>query len=197
MPPKGEATRRAILDQALRLASTDGLGHLSIGSLADAASMSKSGLFAHFRSKEQLQLAVLKETSDRFVAKVLAPALREARGERRLRALFDRWMRWERDEFPGGCVFAAAATELDDQAAGPVRDFLVETQRDLFDTLATVVRQGIEAGSLREEVDPDQAAFEVLSIMLGYQRMHRLLRARGAEKRARAAFDALLDRLRA
>ncbi len=196
MPPKGEATRRAILDQALRLASTDGLGHLTIGNLADAASMSKSGLFAHFRSKEQLQLAVLQETSDRFVGKVLAPALRELRGERRLRALFNNWMRWEKDEFPGGCVFAAAAVELDDQE-GPVRDFLVETQRDLFDTLATVVRHGVESGGLRDDVDPEQAAFEVLSIMLGYQRMHRLLRARGADRRARAAFDALLERLRA
>ena len=195
MPPKGEATRRAILDHALRLASTDGLERLSIGNLADAAGMSKSGLFAHFRSKEQLHLAVLAETSDRFVSKVLAPALRELRGERRLRSLFDSWMRWEKEEFPGGCIFQAAATELDDQP-GPVRDFLVATQRDLFDTLATVVRQGIEAGNLRADIDPEQAAFEILSIMLGYHRMHRLMRARGADRRARAAFDALLERLR-
>jgi AcrR family transcriptional regulator len=193
---KGPDTRRAILDQALRLASTGGLGQLSIGLLAGAAKMSKSGLFAHFRSKEQLQLEVLRAASDRFVAKVLAPALRAARGEPRLRALFENWVVWDRDEFPGGCVFQAAAAELDDQP-GPVRDYLVETQRDLQDSIAQIARAGIESRKFRSDVDPDQLAFDFVGILLAFHRMSRLLRDEGAEKRARRSFDGLLARVRA
>lgn len=192
---KGDETKRSILDQALRLASTQGLHQVSIGLLAGAAGLSKSGLFAHFRSKEQLQLAVLREASDRFVEKVIAPALREARGEPRLRALFENWLRWETVEFPGGCPFQAAADELDDQP-GPVRDYLVETQRDLIDTLATVVRAGIEAGRLRPDLSPRQVAFELLGVFLGFHHMYRLLRADDAEALTRAAFDAILSRAR-
>jgi AcrR family transcriptional regulator len=193
---KGPDTRRAILDQALRLASTGGLGQLSIGLLAGAAKMSKSGLFAHFRSKEQLQLEVLRAASDRFVAKVLAPALRAARGEPRLRALFENWVVWDRDEFPGGCVFQAAAAELDDQP-GPVRDYLVETQRDLQDSIAQIARAGIESKKFRSDVDPDQLAFDFVGILLAFHRMSRLLRDESAEKRARRSFDTLLARVRA
>jgi AcrR family transcriptional regulator len=193
---KGDETRRSILDQALRLASTQGLGQVSIGLLAGAAGLSKSGLFAHFRSKEQLQLAVLREASDRFVAKVIAPALREPRGEPRLRALLDSWLRWETSEFPGGCPFQAAADELDDQP-GPVRDYLVENQRDLVDTLTAVVRSGIEAGRLRDDVEPRQVAFQFLGLLLGFHHMDRLLRAEDAEQLTRDAFDALLARTRA
>ena len=193
---KGDETRRSILDQALRLASLQGLGQVSIGLLAGAAGLSKSGLFAHFRSKEQLQLAVLREASDRFVGKVIAPALREPRGEPRLRALLDNWLRWETVEFPGGCPFQAAADELDDQP-GPVRDYLVETQRDLVDTLATVARAGVEAGRLRADLDPRLFAFELLGILLGFHHMHRLLRSDDAETLTRAAFEALIARTRA
>ena len=193
---KGEETRRSILDKALRLASTEGLGQVSIGLLAGAAGLSKSGLFAHFRSKEQLQLAVLREASDRFVDKVLAPALREPRGEPRLRALFENWLRWETLEFPGGCPLQGASSELDDQP-GPVRDYLAETQRDFFDTLATVARAGVEAGKLRSDLEPRQLALEMLGIMLAFHHHHRLLRADDAEKLTRGAFEALLGRSRA
>lgn len=192
---KGEETRRSILDKALRLASTQGLGQVSIGLLAGAAGLSKSGLFAHFRSKEQLQLAVLREASDRFVQKVLAPALREPRGEPRLRAFFEGWLRWETVEFPGGCPFEAAADELDDQP-GPVRDYLVDTQRDLFETLSTVARTAIEAGKLRADLVPRQFAYDLFGIMLAYHRAHRLLRIDDAEALTRAAFEALLARSR-
>lgn len=193
---KGPDTRRAILDQALRLASTGGLGQLSIGLLAGAAKMSKSGLFAHFKSKEQLQIEVLRAASDRFVAKVLAPALRAPRGEPRLRALFDNWLVWDRDEFPGGCVFQAAAAELDDQP-GPVRDYLVETQRDLQDSIAQIARAGIESKRFKSDVDPDQLAFDFIGILLAFHRMSRLLRDEGAERRTRRAFEDLLARVRA
>jgi AcrR family transcriptional regulator len=194
--PKGEETRRSILDQALRLASTQGLRQVSIGLLAGAAGLSKSGLFAHFRSKEQLQLAVLREASDRFVNQVLGPALREPRGEPRLRALFDSWLRWDTEEFPGGCPFVAAADELDDQP-GPVRDYLVEIQRDCLDTLTTVAAAGVQAGRLRDDLDPRQFAFEMLGIMFAFHHTHRLLRAEDAERQGRRAFEALLERSRA
>jgi AcrR family transcriptional regulator len=193
---KGVDTRRSIIDQALRLASTQGLRQVSIGLLAGAAGMSKSGLFAHFRSKEQLQLAVLREASDRFIATVLAPALREARGEPRLRRFFDGWLRWETTEFPGGCPFQAASDELDDQP-GPVRDYLVETQRDLFDSMTTLARVGVEAGKLSADVDPRQFAFEMAGILFAFHHTHRLLRAEDAEKQTRLAFEALLGRSRA
>jgi AcrR family transcriptional regulator len=192
---KGDETRRSILDQALRLASAQGLHQVTIGLLAEAAGLSKSGLFAHFRSKEQLQLAVLREASDRFVSKVLAPALREPRGEPRLRAFFENWVRWDSEEFPGGCPFQAAADELDDQP-GPVRDYLVETQRDCFDSMATIARAGVEAGRLRADLDPRQLAYELFGIMLAFHHAHRLLRDPDADKRARTAFEALLERAR-
>jgi len=190
---KGDETKRSILDQALRMASTQGLQHVTIGLLAGAAGLSKSGLFAHFRSKEQLQLAVLREASDRFVNKVIAPALREARGAPRLRALFENWMRWDTVEFPGGCPFQAAANELDDQP-GPVRDYLVETQGDLVDTLTTVAQAGVEAGRLRADLEPRQLAFDFLGIFLAYHYMFRLLRAADATSLTRASFEALLAR---
>lgn len=193
---KGPDTRRAILDQALRLASTGGLGQLSIGLLAGAAKMSKSGLFAHFRSKEQLQLEVLRAGSDRFVAKVLAPALRAPRGEPRLRALFENWLVWDRDEFPGGCVFEAAAAELDDKP-GPVRDYLVETQRDLQDSISQIARAGIESRKFKSSLDPVQLAFEFVGILLAFHRTSRLLRDENAARRARRAFDDLMARVRA
>jgi AcrR family transcriptional regulator len=193
---KGDETRRSILDQALRLASTQSLRQISIGALAEAAGLSKSGLFAHFRSKEQLQLAVLREASDRFVSKVIAPALREPRGEPRLRAIFENGLRWELEEFPGGCPFQAAIAEFDDQP-GRVRDYLAETRSDLIDTLTTVTRAGSEAGALRADLDARLFAFQFLGILLAFHQMFRLLRAQDAQRLCRAAFEDLLERARA
>ena len=191
---KGQDTRQEILDTALALVSTEGLEPVSIGKLAQQVGMSKSGLFAHFESKEDLQICVLHEASDRFVRKVLAPALGKPRGEPRLRAFFNNWIDWENGEFPGGCVFHAAAAELDDQP-GPVRDVLVEIQRDLFDAIATMVRAGIESGKFRDGLEPEQCSFELLSMLAGYSRLSRLLRMPNAEARARLAFDDFINRI--
>ena len=193
---KGEETRSEILDVALNLVSTDGLEPVSIGKLAQQVGMSKSGLFAHFRSKEDLQISLLRAASERFVRKVLAPALGKPRGEPRLRAFFNNWIRWENGEFPGGCVFHAASTELDDRP-GPVRDVLVEIQGDLFHSIATMVGAGVESGKLDPEVEPEQAAFELLSLLAGYNRLGRLLPMPDAEARVRLAFDDLMARIRA
>src|SRR5206468_5300187 len=140
---KGERTHTAILDRATGLASQLGLTGLTIGALADDLRLSKSGLFAHFQSKEALQIAVLDHAAQRFAETVVRPALLEPRGVPRMQALFDRWVAWERDEaLPGGCIFVAATAELDDRP-GPARDRLVALQRDWINVLETSVRNGI------------------------------------------------------
>jgi AcrR family transcriptional regulator len=194
---KGDQTRRAILRDALSQASALGLAGLTIGSLAKRTGLSKSGLFAHFASKEALQIAVLDDARDRFVTTVVSPALKEARGEPRVRAIFDRWLRWESAEFqPGGCVFVAAAAELDDQP-GSVRDRLVEVQRDWMDALQTAARIAKEERHFRADLDVRQWAFDLWGLMLAYHWYARLLRADDAAERVRGGFEQLLRASRA
>jgi len=190
---KGAETREAILDTASRLARTVGLGGLSIGTLAASADLSKSGLYAHFRSKESLQIQILEHTRTRFVAEVLAPSLSTPRGEQRVRALFENWLAWDNKE--GGCLFVAASSELDDQT-GPVRDHLVRYQQDWLDSLAEVFRTGLSEGHFRPDADPEQFAFEEDGIMLSHHMSSRLLGDAASAARARRAFEALLDRAR-
>lgn len=190
---KGEATRETILDAASTLARTVGLGGMTIGALATTTELSKSGLYAHFRSKESLQVQVLEHTRTRFVTEVVAPALGTPRGEPRVRAVFENWLRW--DAKPGGCLFVAASSELDDQP-GPVRDRLVRDQRDWLDTLAEVFRTGIAEGHFRADADPEQFAFDIDGVMLSCHMSNRLLSDRSAEARARRAFETLLAAVR-
>jgi AcrR family transcriptional regulator len=190
---KGERTRTAILDRATSLASQVGLTGLTIGVLADDLHLSKSGLFAHFKSKEALQIDVLDHAADRFRDTVVRPALQEPRGAPRIRALFERWLAWERDvALPGGCLFVAATAELDDRP-GPVRDRLVALQRDWITAIAVSFRKGIEAKRFRRDADPAQLAQDLHGIMLSYHLHTRLLGDAGAEGRARRAFDRLLE----
>jgi len=190
---KGEETKQAILDQAIDLASTLGFEKLSIGSLANATGMSKSGLFAHFQSKEQLQLQVLEEARRRFIDLVIAPALKKPRGEARIRAIFDNTVRrWERN-LPGGCIFYAVSAELDDQP-GPARDYLVQIQRDQRDALKRAAQIAVEEGEFREDLDLDQFVFELASIVAAYHHFGRLMRDPDAERLTRQAFESLLER---
>jgi len=186
---KGGATRGVILDEAGRLARHVGLGGLTIGSLATQTGMSKSGLFAHFGSKESLQLQVLEYCTERFVDDVIRPALKAPRGVPRVRDLFERWLAWDSGE--GGCPLAAASFELDDQP-GPVRERLVQVQRDWADTLATVFTSGISEGHFRPDADPRQFAQDALGVMLAFHLATRLLADDGAGERARRALDALI-----
>jgi AcrR family transcriptional regulator len=186
---KGEETRQAILDEAAAQASHVGLGGLTIGSLATQTRLSKSGLFAHFRSKEHLQLQVLVHTRHRFVDSVIRPALAVPRGEPRMRELFERWLAW--DSRPGGCLFVAAQMELDDQP-GPVRDELVSGQRDWMDTIAHVFSTGIREGHFRADADPEQFASDLNGVMLSFHSNSRLLADPKAAERARVAFERLL-----
>ena len=186
---KGEETREAIVDRAIDLARRVGLEGLTIGRLAEDLELSKSGLFAHFRSKEALQLQVLDGAATRFVATVLQPALEVARGEPRVRALFERWLTWE--QRPGGCVFVQAAVDLDDRE-GPARDRLVQLQRDWLEAIATTVRGAIREGHFKSSLDAVQFAHELNGIILAYHHAARLLRDPSAQTRARTSFDALL-----
>jgi len=193
---KGDATRHAILTHATGLASKVGLTGLTIGALAEHLRLSKSGLFAHFRSKQTLQIQVLEHAGARFVESVVRPALREPRGEPRLRALFEGWVAWERAEaLPGGCVFVAAASELDDQP-GPVRDRLVALQRQWVDVLVTSFVKGVAAGKFRATADPEQFAQDLYGVMLSYHYHARLLGDQQAEVRARRAFQTLIESAR-
>jgi AcrR family transcriptional regulator len=193
---KGDDTREAILDEAIGLASRVGLHGLTIGSLAAQSRLSKSGLFAHFRSKESLQIQVLDHAAAMFVDAVVRPALAAPRGERRVRELFERWLAWCGADLPAGCIFIVATSEFDDEP-GPVRDRVVRVQRDWMDTIATVFRTGITEGQFRADADPDQFAHELYGIVLAYHHARRLLRDPQAERRARSALERLLDAARA
>lgn len=194
---KGEETRRAIVDEAMKTASQIGLEGLSIGSLASSLGLSKSGLFAHFKSKENLQVQVLDGAADLFVQRVVRPALREPRGEPRVRALFDNWLRWAcRPALPGGCIFVAAATEFDDRP-GEVRAHLIETQRDWLRTLARAAEIAKEEGHFRADLDCEQFAFHQYALMLGGHHRARLMQNPDTPERARAAFELLVKDARA
>ena len=176
----------------MRLASRDGLGGLTIGSLAEELAMSKSGLFAHFRSKDELQLQVLQAAVARFVEAVVRPALAAPRGLPRIRALVDRWLAWGRSgDMPGGCLFVAASVELDDRP-GPQRDYLVQAQRDWLATLARAARIAADEGHFRPDLDAEQFAYELYAVMLGYHHLSRLLHDPSAESRVRSAVERLL-----
>ena len=189
---KGENTRAAILDVALATASRIGLEALTIGELAKEVGLSKSGLFAHFASKEDLQIEVVKKASARFVEVVIVPALRKPRGEPRVRALLENWFGWSRaSELPGGCLFIAASSEFDDQP-GPVRDLLLSSQKDWLGVLAQAARVAIEEGHFKAGLDVEQFAWQLDSFILGYHHSARLLRSKDAEKRAQSAFESLI-----
>ncbi len=189
---KGEQTRQAIVGEAMRVASHIGLEGLSIGTLASSLGLSKSGLFAHFKSKENLQMKVLDGAARLFVDTVVLPAMRQPRGEPRVVALFENWMRWaSRPSLPGGCIFVAAATEFDDRP-GTVRAHLVATQRDWMRTLGRAAEIAKEEGHFRADLDHGQFAFHLYALMLGGHHHSRLMRDPGTPDRARAGFELLL-----
>jgi AcrR family transcriptional regulator len=194
---KGDSTRSRIVETALRSASIDGLEGITLGRVAADVGMSKSGLFAHFESKEALQIDVIVSAAEKFTEVVVVPALAAPRGEPRLRALFDRWLEWERNEsLPGGCVFMHAAAELDDRP-GPARDMLVTHQRRWLEALSKAVRLTVEVGHFRADVDPDLVAFQLYGTMLSYYHAVRLFRDPDARSRAMAAFESILAVARA
>jgi AcrR family transcriptional regulator len=193
-PRKGELTRQSILEHAARLSSRIGLEGLTIGRLADELDLSKSGLFAHFRSKESLQIQVLEFAADRFVQAVVRPALQSPRGEPRVRALFEKWLAWSRSgSLPGGCIFVAASTELDDRP-GPVRDALIRSQREWMQALARCAALAVGEGHFQPDTDTRRFAHEFYGILLAHHHASRLLAEPSADEWARASFEALIAR---
>ncbi|WP_426593521.1 TetR/AcrR family transcriptional regulator [Cellulomonas sp. McL0617] len=187
---KGDETRQVVLDQAVEIAGRLGVAGLTIGSLATATGMSKSGLYAHFRSKEALQLAVLGQARERFVEQVVRPALAAPRGVPRIRTLFECWLLLS-TAGSAGCLFVSASTEFDDQP-GPVRDQLVQDHWDLADSLAQIYRSGAKDGQLRDDESPEQFSYDLHGLMLAHFHAQRLLRDPAADVRARHAFERLL-----
>jgi AcrR family transcriptional regulator len=188
---KGQQTRAAILDAALSLASHMGLEGLSIGALAEVTQMSKSGVFAHFGSREELQMSVIREYHTRFEEEVFFPAMTEARGLPRLRALFERWIRRVSVELDSGCIYISGAVEFDDRP-GPVRDALASMVRAWQLALERAIQIAVEEGHLREATDPTQMLFEVHGLILALHHDARFLRLPGALDRARTGFDRIL-----
>lgn len=189
---KGQQTRAAILDAALTLASHMGLEGLSIGALAEVTHMSKSGVFAHFGSREELQISVVREYHAKFEEEVFYPALREPRGLPRLRALFDRWVRRVAVEIDSGCIYISGAVEFDDRP-GPVRDALVTMVQTWQDALERAIRLAVDEGHLKPDTDPPQMLFEVHGLILALHHDARFLRHPGAVERARRAFDRVIE----
>ena len=194
IPPatsKGAATREAILDRAYMIAASAGLEGLSIGPLADAVNMSKSGVFAHFGSREELQLAVLDLAADRFGEHTLIPALAQPRGLPRLRALLANWFDWLRRD-RGGCLVLTAASEYDDRP-GPLRDRMIHHHLRLRQMVARAVAMAIDSGELRADLDPEQAAFELNTIALAVQHDMAISDPGSAMARGERMLEHLLD----
>ncbi|MBI1942835.1 MAG: TetR/AcrR family transcriptional regulator [Betaproteobacteria bacterium] len=191
---KGEQTRAAILDKAVEITSQLGLEGLTIGTLAEATKMSKSGLFAHFGSRDELLLATLDYGTALFTEQVFLPALKAPRGLPRVRALFGNWLAWtESTRLPGGCPMIGAAAEYDDRP-GPVRDRLQQGQWQWIDTLKKSVQMAKDEGHLAPEADIEQIVFEMFGIGLVMHHHRRLLGDAKARARALAAFESLLER---
>ncbi len=191
VPNKGRQTRAAILDAALGLASHMGLEGLSIGALAELMGRSKSGVFAHFGSREELQISVVREYHARFEAEVFQPCMKEPRGLPRLRALFERWVRRVSQEIDSGCIYISGAVEFDDRP-GPVRDALVEMVRAWHQALGRAMELAVEEGHLPADDDPQQMLFEIHGLILALHHDARFLRTPGAPDRARAGFERIL-----
>nr|WP_246312589.1 TetR/AcrR family transcriptional regulator [Aquabacterium terrae] len=189
---KGQQTRAAILEAALGLASHMGLEGLSIGALAEVTQMSKSGVFAHFGSREELQIAVIREYHQRFEEEIFFPAVREARGLPRLRALFERWVKRVSVELDSGCIYISGAVEFDDRP-GPVRDALASMVRAWQAALERAIRLSIDEGHLRADTDSLQMLFEIHGLILALHHDARFLRLPGAVDRARTGFDRIVS----
>jgi AcrR family transcriptional regulator len=192
---KGELTRAAILDVALELASRDGLEGLTIGLLADKMNMSKSGVFAHFGSREDLQLEVLKLYHHRFEQEVFYPSMQEARGIARLSSMFSRWIKRVSVEIASGCIYISGAVEYDDRP-GPIREELVAMVRAWQGALLRCVQLAIEVGDLKRDTDAEQLVYEMYGLILALHHDARFLRMPGSVERARAGFDRLIENYR-
>jgi AcrR family transcriptional regulator len=189
---KGELTRAAILDVALSLASRDGLEGLTIGLLADKMNMSKSGVFAHFGSREDLQIEVLKLYHQKFEQEVFYPAMKEPRGLPRLEAMFGHWVKRVTVEIASGCIYISGAAEYDDRP-GAIREELVRMVQAWQLALYRCVEQAVEMGHLRPETDPQQLVYEMYGLILALHHDARFIQRPGSVARAESGFERLIE----
>src|SRR5271156_5671954 len=188
------STRERILRQGLALMSQSGVAGVTLGVLAEQVGMSKSGLFAHFRSKEDVQIELLTHMAEFAQGHVVAPSMAAADGLPRLRALVGNWFGWaQRAGLPGGCPVAAGLFEFDD-VEGRVRNKILEMEGQWRLTLTELVQRAVDLGHLRRDLDVDQFVWELCGIYLGHHAAHRFLRSADADARAQTAFQALVDR---
>jgi AcrR family transcriptional regulator len=190
---KGEKTKAIIVDAALSLATQIGLEGLSIGALAEVTGMSKSGVFAHFGSREELQISVVREYHTRFEAEVFYPALNVRRGLPRLQALFANWMKRTSVEIDSGCIYISGAVEFDDRP-GPVRDELAMSVKTWLAAMDRAVRQAQDLGQLHDNADPSQILFEIHGLILALHYEARFLKLPGSIERAVKGFESILQR---
>ncbi|GKS84091.1 TetR/AcrR family transcriptional regulator [Acidovorax sp. SUPP1855] len=190
---KGQQTKAAIVEAALGLATHIGLEGLSIGALADVTGMSKSGVFAHFGSREELQISVIREYHARFEQEVFYPAVSAPRGLPRLRALFGNWMKRTSIEIDSGCIYISGAVEFDDRT-GPVRDALASSVLTWLAAMKRAIDQCKEQGELRGDVNAEQMLFEIHGLILALHYEARFLQTPGSIDRANAGFDSILTR---
>ena len=190
---KGQQTKAAIVDAALGLATQIGLEGLSIGALAEVMRMSKSGVFAHFGSREELQISVIREYFARFEEEVFIPSLSEARGLPRVEQLFQNWMRRTSVEIDSGCLFISGAVEFDDRP-GPVRDALAGSVKTWLAAIFKALVQAQDAGHLQRDADPHQMAFEIHGLILALHYEARFLKTPGSIARANTGFANILAR---
>ncbi len=190
---KGQQTKAAIVGAALGLATQVGLEGLSIGAVAELTGMSKSGVFAHFGSREELQISVVREYHARFEQEVFYPALQRPRGLPRLRAMFANWMQRTSIEIDSGCIFISGAVEFDDRP-GPVRDALAASVGVWLGALRRTIAQARQQGHLRAGVDGDQMLFEIHGLILALHYEARFLKQPGSIARAEQGFDDILAR---
>ncbi len=190
---KGQQTKNAIIEAALNLATHVGLEGLSIGAIAELTGMSKSGVFAHFGSREELQISVVNEYHHRFEQEIFYPCLELPRGIPRLRALFDNWMQRTSAELDSGCIYISGAVEFDDRS-GPVRDALTTSVHTWHAAMRRTIVQSRECGDLCPDLDENQFLFEAHGLILVLHYEARFLRSEGALQRAHQGFDNLLTR---
>jgi AcrR family transcriptional regulator len=188
---KGQQTRTAILEAALGLASHMGLEGLSIGALAEITGMSKSGVFAHFGSREELQISVIREYHHKFEEEVFYPSIRDPRGLPRLQTLFERWVKRVSVELDSGCIYISGAVEFDDRP-GPVRDALADMVLAWHQALERAIRLAIELGHLSADTDVGQILFELHGLILALHHDARFLRLPGALEHAQLGFKRII-----
>jgi AcrR family transcriptional regulator len=188
---KRKDTKLTVLEAGLDMASQLGLECVTIGNLAKTAKMSKSGLFGHFQSKENLQIEILNYAAQLFSEGVIVPALKAEAGIPRIRALVDNWIQWTA-ELTGGCIFVSASGDFSDRP-GKVRDGLLQQQEEWIDCLRRIARSAVEAGDFRQDIDDDQFAFDLYSLLLGFHLYYKLLDDAETRKHEETALVRLLN----